>query len=30
MAKLYAYWITVNYRKAYEMYACSGTARRTM
>jgi GDPmannose 4,6-dehydratase len=23
-AKLYAYWITVNYREAYEMYACNG------
>ncbi len=23
-AKLYAYWITVNYRKAYGMYACNG------
>ncbi len=23
-AKLYAYWITVNYRKAYELYACNG------
>ena len=23
-AKLYAYWITVNYREAYEMYACTG------
>jgi GDPmannose 4,6-dehydratase len=23
-AKLYAYWITVNYREAYGMYACSG------
>ena len=24
MAKLYAYWITVNYREAYGMYACNG------
>lgn len=23
-AKLYAYWITVNYREAYEMFACNG------
>ena len=23
-AKLYAYWITVNYREAYHMYACNG------
>ena len=23
-AKVYAYWITVNYREAYGMYACSG------
>jgi GDPmannose 4,6-dehydratase len=23
-AKLYAYWITVNYREAYGIYACSG------
>lgn len=23
-AKLYAYWITVNYREAYKMYACNG------
>jgi GDPmannose 4,6-dehydratase len=23
-AKMYAYWITVNYREAYEMYACNG------
>lgn len=23
-AKLYAYWITVNYREAYDMYACNG------
>lgn len=23
-AKLYAYWITVNYREAYQMYACNG------
>lgn len=23
-AKLYGYWITVNYREAYEMYACNG------
>lgn len=25
VAKLYAYWITVNYREAYGMYACNGT-----
>jgi len=24
VAKLYAYWITVNYRQAYGMYACNG------
>lgn len=24
IAKLYAYWITVNYREAYGMYACNG------
>jgi GDPmannose 4,6-dehydratase len=24
IAKLYAYWITVNYRDAYGMYACNG------
>jgi GDPmannose 4,6-dehydratase len=24
VAKLYAYWITVNYREAYDMYACNG------
>lgn len=23
-AKLYSYWITVNYREAYDMYACNG------
>jgi GDPmannose 4,6-dehydratase len=23
-AKLYAYWVTVNYREAYGMYACNG------
>ncbi len=23
-AKVYAYWITVNYREAYRMYACNG------
>lgn len=23
-AKAYAYWITVNYREAYDMYACNG------
>ena len=23
-AKLYAYWITVNYREGYDMYACNG------
>jgi GDPmannose 4,6-dehydratase len=25
VAKLYAYWITVNYREAYGIYACNGT-----
>jgi GDPmannose 4,6-dehydratase len=24
VAKLYGYWITVNYREAYQMYACNG------
>ena len=24
VAKLYAYWITVNYRESYRMYACNG------
>ncbi|KAI6213183.1 GDP-D-mannose dehydratase [Aphelenchoides besseyi] len=24
VAKLYAYWIVVNYREAYEMFACNG------
>ena len=24
VAKLYAYWITVNYREAYRMFACNG------
>ncbi|MEM9093195.1 MAG: GDP-mannose 4,6-dehydratase [Cyanobacteria bacterium P01_F01_bin.53] len=24
VAKLYAYWITVNYREAYNMYCCNG------
>ena len=24
VAKLYAYWITINYREAYEIYACNG------
>lgn len=24
VSKLYAYWITVNYREAYEMFACNG------
>lgn len=24
VAKLYAYWITVNYREAYNLYACNG------
>ena len=24
VAKLYAYWITVNYREAYSLYACNG------
>jgi GDPmannose 4,6-dehydratase len=25
VAKMYAYWITVNYREAYGIYACNGT-----
>ena len=24
IAKLYAYWITINYREAYQMFACNG------
>jgi len=24
VAKMYAYWITINYREAYKMYACNG------
>jgi GDPmannose 4,6-dehydratase len=24
VAKLFAYWIVVNYREAYAMYACNG------
>jgi GDPmannose 4,6-dehydratase len=24
VAKLYSYWITINYREAYEIYACNG------
>ena len=24
VAKLYAYWITINYREAYDMFACNG------
>ena len=24
VAKIYAYWITVNYREAYDMFACNG------
>lgn len=24
VAKLYSYWITVNYREAYDLYACNG------
>ena len=24
VAKIYAYWITVNYRESYDMYACNG------
>jgi GDPmannose 4,6-dehydratase len=24
VAKVYAYWITVNYREAYDLYACNG------
>ena len=24
VAKLYAYWITVNYRESYGIYACNG------
>ena len=23
-AKLYAYWITINYREAYNIFACNG------
>src|SRR6187455_2018463 len=26
VAKMYAYWITVNYREAYGLYACNGIA----
>ena len=25
VAKLYAYWITVNYRESYDLFACNGT-----
>ena len=28
VAKLYAYWITVNYREAYGLYACNGQSMR--
>ena len=24
IAKLYAYWLTVNYREAYDLFACNG------
>ena len=24
IAKLYSYWITVNYRESYDMFACNG------
>ena len=24
VAKLYSYWITVNYREAYDVFACNG------
>ena len=24
VAKLYAYWITINYREAYDIFACNG------
>lgn len=24
VAKLYAYWIVINYREAYDMFACNG------
>lgn len=24
VAKMYAYWIVVNYREAYDMFACNG------
>ena len=24
IAKLYAYWLTINYREAYDLYACNG------
>ena len=24
VAKMYAYWITVNYREAYDIFACNG------
>jgi len=27
VAKLYGYWIVVNYREAYGMYACNGESR---
>ncbi len=23
-AKMYAYWITINYRESYDIYACNG------
>ena len=29
VAKLYAYWITVNYRESYDMYACSESSSTT-
>ena len=24
VAKMYAYWIVINYREAYDIYACNG------
>ena len=24
VAKVYAHWITINYREAYDMFACNG------
>ena len=28
-AKLYAYWITINYRESYNIYACNGATKKT-